>query len=233
MFDTVLGAVKKRYFSIVAKSPTLLSYLYGKRALYTSLVVSRNTDIVIEGFPRSANTFAIVAFEQAQSSSHVIAHHLHAEAQFLLAIKYKIPAIALIREPVAAVSSLLIRDKSYTATQALQRYIDFYSLIDEISDYVVLADFSKVITNYGEIITECNDKFGQCFDPFSDSGSAKAEVFELIKKLNLETEHGDSLMIAIPDDNRSVLNEEIKKEVESNHLIYRAKNIYNKLTNAD
>lgn len=41
------------------------------------LVVARDTEIVIEGYPRSANTFAVAAFLLAQGRPVKIAHHLH------------------------------------------------------------------------------------------------------------------------------------------------------------
>jgi hypothetical protein len=40
-------------------------------------VVDKETHLVIEGFPRSANTFAVAAFKYSQKGSIKIAHHLH------------------------------------------------------------------------------------------------------------------------------------------------------------
>ena len=44
-----------------------------KRMLY-----SKETELVIEGFPRSANTFAVLAFDYAQPDDVKLAHQLHA-----------------------------------------------------------------------------------------------------------------------------------------------------------
>src|SRR5262245_54574684 len=43
--------------------------------------VFRDTDAVIEGFPRSANTFAAAAFALAQTTPVRLAHHLHVPSQ--------------------------------------------------------------------------------------------------------------------------------------------------------
>src|SRR5689334_19049404 len=72
--------------------------------------VSRGTEIVIEGFPRSANTFAVVAFRLAQQREIEIAHHLHAAAQIKHAINLKVPVIVLIREPSDAILSVAVKD---------------------------------------------------------------------------------------------------------------------------
>jgi hypothetical protein len=54
--------------------------------------VSRTTEIVIEGYPRSGNTFAVVAFRLAQGREIEIAHHLHAAAQIKRAARLDVPA---------------------------------------------------------------------------------------------------------------------------------------------
>ena len=43
------------------------AYLFLARRRYGSHVLGPDTDIVIEGFPRSANTFAVTAFERRKS----------------------------------------------------------------------------------------------------------------------------------------------------------------------
>jgi hypothetical protein len=58
--------------------------------------VSRTTQLVIEGYPRLGNTFAVVAFLQAQKEDVRIAHHLHAPAQVIRAARWRIPTIVLI-----------------------------------------------------------------------------------------------------------------------------------------
>jgi len=71
--------------------------------------VDRATELVIEGFARSGNTFAVAAFSLAQPRPVRLAHHLHAPAQVLLAARMGIPCIVLVRDPVDAVASRLIR----------------------------------------------------------------------------------------------------------------------------
>jgi hypothetical protein len=71
----------------VGEHPLLFHNIYKLRLRYQNLLVDRTTQLVIEGFPRSGNTFAVVAFEQAQRQSVRIAHHLHAPAQVMLAAR--------------------------------------------------------------------------------------------------------------------------------------------------
>ena len=50
----------------VGRRPFLFYNFYRLKPSYRDLLVDRRTRIVIEGFPRSGNTFAVAAFEQAQ-----------------------------------------------------------------------------------------------------------------------------------------------------------------------
>jgi hypothetical protein len=63
-------------------------------------LVTPDTQLVIEGFPRSGNSFARRAFVMAQNeSSHKtrIAHHIHVPAQVVRAARWRIPTLVLIR----------------------------------------------------------------------------------------------------------------------------------------
>ena len=88
--------------------------------------VTPTTEIVIERYPRSANTFALVAFQLAQSRELEIAHHLHAAAQIKRAVALGVPAIVLVREPSEAVLSLMVRDPSASMRWAIRGYVRFF-----------------------------------------------------------------------------------------------------------
>lgn len=91
------------------------------------MAVSQDTEIVIEGFPRSANTFAVVASTQAQGARPIrIAHHLHAEAQVLAGVERKLPVIVLIRQPEDAIRSLKIAFPDQDENRMLRLYLRFY-----------------------------------------------------------------------------------------------------------
>ena len=64
--------------------------------------VSRDTEIVIEGFGRAGNTFAWLAFASAQQRPVRVAHHTHAAAQVIAAVRLNIPALVVVRSPADA-----------------------------------------------------------------------------------------------------------------------------------
>ncbi len=60
--------------------------------------VRRDSDVVIDGFERSANTFAYFAFMAANPTAHRVGHHTHSPAQFYWAARWGVPALLLLRE---------------------------------------------------------------------------------------------------------------------------------------
>ena len=70
------------------------SYLQLARRRKGRAVVGPDTELVIEGFPRTANTFAVFAFQTAQARPVRVAHHLHAPIQVTVAARRPPPAAA-------------------------------------------------------------------------------------------------------------------------------------------
>ena len=115
--------------SFVGRYPWLYYPIYNLVPKNSRLAVARDTQLVIEGFPRSANTFAVLAFESLQPNKFKIAHHMHVPAQIIRAAHFKIPTIVLIRNPTDSVISFVIRDTKISIEQALKCYISFYEKI--------------------------------------------------------------------------------------------------------
>lgn len=151
--------------------------LFGLRPTNRSLLVGRRTEIVIEGYPRCANTFTVVAFRQAQSRDVRVAHHLHASAQILRAAKWGVPAILLIRDPIEAVVSLMIRHPELSIQRCMRDYLAFYGSLIGIANYPVIADFKDVTENLGSVIRSVNTRFETDFCEFQDGPESVNAVF--------------------------------------------------------
>lgn len=163
-----LGTRPRLFFSI-------RKLIYGSKRF--DQVVDPSSDIVIEGFPRSANSFAVGAFRSAQPCSVKIAHHLHSPAQILEAQRHNIPCLVLIRKPKDAIVShkalqaqnrlrgnrgLKITFKTYR-----HMYINFYSPLLRGTQTYVVAPFDEVVTDYGKSIDRLNKAFETDFQVFN------------------------------------------------------------------
>lgn len=159
-------------------------YLALARRRYGSqLAIGPATDVVVEGFPRSANTFAVVAFQQAQPRQVRVAHHLHAPAQVIAGVRRQLPVMVLLRAPDEAVASLLLREPYVTPGQAFRRFVRFYAPLRRFRDGFVVATFDQVTQDFGSVIHRLNARFGTDFMPFIHTEENVRLCFEAIEAL--------------------------------------------------
>jgi len=154
--------LKTKLKHVLGRNPTIFVPAYrvfGSRHAVNEALVSSDTQLVIEGYPRSANTFAVIAFALAQDRRVEIAHHLHVESQIIYAAKRHIPALVLIRNPADAIRSFLARDPSIEQEWAIRRYVQFYNAVWRVRDRVLVADFSRVTNDFGSVVHALNRKF--------------------------------------------------------------------------
>jgi hypothetical protein len=143
-------------------------------------IFDRRTELVIEGFPRSANTFAVVAFQLAQDTPVRIAHHLHASAQLIAAAKRGVPSVALIREPEEAIISEVLRKPAVTVRHAMSSYLRFYGPLEPYRERLTVGRFDEVVGDFGSVIRRLNARFGTGFAPFEHTEQNIRECFDLI-----------------------------------------------------
>ena len=127
------------------------------------VVVDREKVILIEGFPRSANSFAVAAFDFAQDWHPDVAHHLHAAGHVLEAIRLGVPAIVLVRDPNDAVPELVIAHPRVSLRQGFRSYLAFYRRLMPHHYGFVVAAFPEVTTDFGAVIRRVNMRFGSSF----------------------------------------------------------------------
>ena len=135
------------------------------RASKRSTLARPDTAIVIEGFLRSGNTFSVAAFTVANGSHQHVGRHLHGAPHVLRAVRLGLPTVVLIRQPVDAVSSYLVRRPTLTPDDALVEYLDFYQTAWRVRDGFVVGLFDRVVADFGAVITDVNQRFGTSFAP--------------------------------------------------------------------
>jgi hypothetical protein len=140
-----------------------------------SACVVPDTNLVIEGYPRSANSWTERGFLDRQPlGSLKLAHHKHHAAQLLRAVQWGIPAVMLIRESKSAVLSWIALKEEMqhrggrwtyipSLYEALGNWIAFYRAVLPYSDRMVIAPFKEVIADVPSVIRAVNSKFGTSF----------------------------------------------------------------------
>jgi hypothetical protein len=203
-----------------------------------SRAVTPDKLVVIEGFPRSGNSFARRAFIMAQGESFDvarIAHHLHVPAQVIRAARWRIPTLVLLRRPKDAVLSLVIRDP-ISVDQALRYYISFYESAEKYRDAYVLGLFEEVTEDFGRVIGRLNDKFGTTFSLFRHDEENVSKLFAGMES-QAKKKYGETLWerkVQRPAAVRERIKDEIVYDLENRkrkRLIARAEAVYDRLTN--
>jgi hypothetical protein len=181
--------------------------------------VERDTDVVIEGFLRSGNTFATTAFQLAQPNPIRIADHRHVPAHVIAATKFGIPTLVLLRDPEETVLSLALWMPHITLKQALRDYVRFYRRIVSYRDSFVVARFDDVTSDFGAVIRQLNARFGTSFEEFQHTSENVARCFEIMEDAKLK-KHGsiDETRISRPSGERETMKNEIRAAFRSPRL---------------
>lgn len=146
--------------------------------------LDRDTELLIEGYPRSGNSFAEAAFRLSQTKSVKLAHHSHAPAFVIQSVRWGIPAIVLFRNPIDAALSFMMMCSKISPQLAFSEYTAFYSRISDYRYGFLLVDFDTVTDNFGSVIQAVNTRFDTAFGVFSYSQHNERAVFDLIDELS-------------------------------------------------
>jgi hypothetical protein len=194
-----------------------------------------DTEIVIEGFPRSALTFAVAAFQRAQDRKLRIAHHVHAPAQVIAATRRKIPALVVIREPEEAVLSFVIREPVLTLRAALRGYGRFYAPLVRHRGGFVVATFDEVTIDFGRTIERINAAFGTEFRRFEHTPENVRACLERIEATARRNNPPQVLerIVARPSEVRDRLKAALRSRYREPRLAglrARAEDLYERMT---
>ncbi len=164
--------------------PKLFFPVYCVKDTNKNQAVRTDSDILIEGFPRSGNTFSVVAFAMAQDKEVRIGSHMHVPAHIYRGLKYQVPIMLLIRKPQDAVISLVMGDTALSLHAALNFYIKFYRELMPLREQIFIAKFEEVTTNFGLVIERFNQKYNTTFKPFDHTDENVNKVFKELERRN-------------------------------------------------
>lgn len=152
--------------------------------------VGPDTEICIEGFPRSANSFLLWFFRRANPGV-VAAHHLHVAGNVLAAQARGLPTVVLLREPAEAAASLWGGLGGRVGPGVLLwSYADFLRRIEPALPGCVVADFPLATARPWEVIAATNARWG-C--GFADGAPAEgAEEAAAAEALEAFTRHAEA-----------------------------------------
>lgn len=174
---------------VIDRFPALLLAVYRLRyrnSGFSRRIVGPDTAVLIEGFPRSGNSFANRAFQHANPElSERIATHMHLSAHVVEAASANVPAIVPIRHPEDCIPSLFALRRSVDSSADippnldtwLRDYIAFAERVLTVADQVLLVPFEQLTADYGQVIDRLNRDFGTSFARFDHTKQNVSDVF--------------------------------------------------------
>lgn len=123
-------------------------------------ITTRDTELVIEAFPRSANTFLFHAIRLSSPRPLRIAHHLHDVIQIDRGIRFGIPIVVVMREPLSAFVSYRLKSPKISAATMEEIYTSFYAHILTHHDKILLVRYEDVIQNTDKVVAKILDLAG-------------------------------------------------------------------------
>ena len=122
-----------------------------------------DTELLIDGYQGSANSFFLRAFRYVQPRPVPLAHHLHAATAVRLATRLGIPAVVTIRDPAESARSVVKRWPYVSVIQALRHHARYYEALEPEVGTFVLSPFTATTRRPDLVIEAINARFGTAF----------------------------------------------------------------------
>jgi hypothetical protein len=197
--------VLRRAREVLGDDPVYLPIVLRATPTGTVRRITDETQIVIEGFPRSGNTFAFFALKHAEALAGRevnISSHVHTPSQVRLAVRERFPTLVVIRRPLDTITSLLIAAPHVRFEAAIREYIHHHREILPWRHRLVIASFDDVTTDFGEVTQRVNDLFGTDFACFDATDEHTEAVFAAIEENHRVLHGGTENVVPRPSDLR-------------------------------
>jgi len=199
-------------------------------------IVTRETDLVVEAFPRSGNTFTVTALQHSQPRRLNIAHHCHAPAQLIRAVRLHKPALLIVRQPKDAVLSFVLRHPGISMELGLKSWLHFHRSLLPCTEGMMVATFDQVTNDLGAVVNRINERFGTTFSSFEHTAANEAAIFGAIEARNKKRfghKEVDEMGVARPSGERAARKAALEEHWQADHLrLHReaAASLYEKLS---
>ena len=226
-----------RALTVAARYPTVALSL-ARLGRYGEPLEAR-TEVVIEGFPRSGNSFAVAAFRRAQRRPVRIAHHLHAPGHAIAGVRAGLPTLVMLRSPDDAVPEFAASKPNIPVREILRGYVRFHEPLLPHRHGFVIGPFEEALSDFAAVIRRINERFTTSFHHFEGTGEELRVTHEDVQQ-DYRGRQGSAPAVlgtsrGISDDERARLIESVRRDYEAsdlNGIRRRAKRVYGELLTA-
>lgn len=227
--------IKWRLKTLISNTGIGFKYITRPLAKRSLIIVNNTTDIVIEGFPRSGNTYctALLYYLKPQVN---IARHRHEIGHLIYAIELEKPIICIVREPLDSIISLHIREE-LSIGFCVKYYLEFHRYLEQHKDKIKIIDFNVLVNNPIQVVKTINQitSFKLTETDFNEKkiNDIKEIVVEMENKerefMGIHSKDIRATHLAVPTEERLKYKQEVIKKLKlKKHKkdIQKAKQIY-------
>jgi len=167
---------------LLGHDPLFLPLLLRLTPLGLSRQITDKTELIVEGFPRSGNTFTVFVLQDVAQNQLRLSSHVHHPSQVKLAVQLGLPAILVVREPIGALASYLTYGRHGRPADVLKEYYAYYQELIPYADRVLVLNFEEIISDMPAIVDRINRRFSMALPPFDQSPENVDRLFEEIAR---------------------------------------------------
>ena len=224
-----IASLQLRVREYIRSNPTLYRLIASLRKLAgqdKKFLCERESDLCLEAYPSSANSFLCRVVKYLNKDLN-IAQHTHSIANIKIALKYNIPVVIIIRDPLEAISSRVVRFNTGIG-QGIFEYINFYEFVAEHFDKLIVVCFEDVVKNTSSVLQKIRKSTGIALAQ-ENLEEAKRYAFSIIT--NTTRERNRLHRIALPSEEREREKDDIKKAILGVLDYKRAEALYEHISN--
>jgi hypothetical protein len=199
--------------------------LLGKR--YRDLC-GPDTELCIDGFPRSGNTFLVAAVQRWNTSLR-ISHHTHLGGNVKYAIGLGLPTVVLLRQPADAVASAMVWDGKVTPAVGLFVYMHFYRSLAPLLDKALLVSFEDAVGKPDAVVQAVNDRFGRSFEWREFNSEEEGHIRRYLVRHDARNER-DAARSTLPNPEKRALKTAAMIGIDQCALLGRAEALWHELS---
>ena len=200
--------------------------------------VNFKSDLLIEGFPRSANTYLLHGIKILSKKNLNIASHLHNFSHVRESLKMDIKTIIIYREPADCIASYIIKfniKPTYWNIKILAKaYIKFYKEILAFKGLsnLMFISFEEITKNPEKCFIKIEKFLSTIFYKYDDTIDQKIKKKVIQKKLSANSNPSNfENEIALPNDSKKKIKYKIQKLIIKNKSYIRASKLYKLIKN--
>lgn len=190
-------------------------------------LADRDSELCIEGFPRSGNTFLVAAIQRWNPGLR-IAHHSHLAASARHAITHGIPTVILIREPAEAVASVMVWDGRVTPSVGLLAYTSFYRSLGDAGQKALLVPFRDAVKRPDAVVRALNDAFDLDIQWSAFSAEEEKAIKGYLQRHDVRNDR-EATQSSLPNEGKKTPKIRAREQIRASRLYHRAHSTWERL----